>query len=106
MSDKDKTLLIVIVAAAALCGCFVISCCAAGFYVLSHTDKNTVQELLNSGTIENHTDDPAEGTPVEKALDTFSSDNNSDGLSEAEQMIIEETEIVRGLSSSDKLAPV
>ena len=106
MSDKDKTLLIVIVAAAALCGCFVISCCAAGFYVLSHTDKNTVQELLNSGTIENHTDDPAEGTPVEKALDTFSSDNNSDGLSEAEQMIIEETEKVRGLSSSDKLAPV
>ena len=105
MSEKDKTLLIVILAVAALCGCFVISCCAASFYVLSHADKNTVQELLNSGTIENYTDDSDNGDLVENTLDTYSSDNNSEGLSEAEQMIIKETEKVRGLSSSEKLSP-
>ena len=105
MSEKDKTLLIVILAAAVLCGCFVISCCAASFYFLSHADKNTVQELLNNGTIENHTEDPANRAPVENESDTFLSGNNSDDLSAAEQLIIEETEKVRGLSSSEKLAP-
>ena len=101
MSEKDKTLLIVILAVAAICGCFVISCCAASFYVLSHADKNTINELLESGTIENHTNDPDDGDPN----DPSPSDNNSDDLSAAEQMIIEETEKVRGLSSSEKLAP-
>ena len=105
MSEKDKTLLIVILAAAALCGCFVISCCAASFYFLSHADKNTVQELLNNGSIENHTEDPANRAPVENESDTFLSGNNSDDLSAAEQLIIEETEKVRGLSSSEKLVP-
>lgn len=105
MSEKDKTLLIVILAVAALCGCFVISCCAASFYVLSHTDKNTVQEILDSGTIENYTEDSADVDPVENAFVPYSSDNNSEALFAAEQMIIEETEKVRGLSSSEKLTP-
>ena len=89
MSEKDKTLLIVILAVAAICGCFVISCCAVSFYVLSHADKNTVNELLESGTIENHTDDPANSAPVENDSETILSGNNSDDLSAAEQMIIE-----------------
>ena len=103
MSEKDKTLLIVILAAVAICGCFMISCCAAGFYVLSHTDRNTVHELLESGTIENDTDDSGKSAPSEKASDTDLSGNQSDGISEAEQLIMEETEKVRGLSSSEEL---
>lgn len=103
MSEKDKTLLIVILAAAALCGCFVISCCAASFFIVSHADKNTVLEILESGTIEN---DTVDSQNVGSDENTVSVDtNNSDGLSEAEQKIIEETEKVRGLKSTEKLTP-
>lgn len=104
MSEKDKTILIVILAAAALCGCFIMSCCAASFYVLSHADKNTVKELLDTGAIEITTND---STNSEPAPDIFNSkDGDPDGLSAAERMIVAETEKTRGLSSSEKLAPI
>lgn len=106
MSEKDKTLLIVILAVAALCGCFMISCCAASFFIVSHADKNTFHEIFESGIVENYTVDTQNDRLDENTPDTFSVDiNNSDGLSEAEQKIIDETEKVRGLKSTEKLAP-
>ena len=92
MSEKDKTLLIVILAVAALCGCFMISCCAASFFIVSHADKNTFHEIFESGIVENYTVDTQNDRLDENTPDTFSVDiNNSDGLSESEQNIIDET---------------
>lgn len=107
MSEKDKTLLIVILAVAALCGCFVISCCAASFFIVSHADKNTVHEILENGTVENFTVDSQQNGPAENDPTPFSADvNNPDGLSAAEQKIIEETEKLRGIKSTEKLVPI
>ena len=91
MSEKDKTILIVVLAVVAVFGCFIISCCAATMLVVSHTGRDTFINVLNE-SINN---------------DTVAYVKNINGeLTEAEQLIIEATEKVRGLSAETKLAPV
>ena len=91
MSEKDKTILIVALAFVAVFGCFIISCCAATMLVVSHTGRDTLINVLNESLNDN----------------TVTYTKNIDGeLTEAEQLIIEATEKVRGLSVETKLAPV
>lgn len=100
MSERDKTLLIVILALVSLCGCFVVSCCAAGFYMVSRADRNTIQEILSNNSINNISETGHDKT------DTALEENDPDTLSDAEQTIINETEKTRKLSSPEKLAPI
>ena len=95
MSEKDKTILIVIIAFVAACGCFFVSCCAAGTILLSRIDRKT-----NSGII---SDNDIDGSVIS---DNKINTEDQNGLSKAEQLIINETEKIRQLSADEKMAPV
>lgn len=97
MSEKDKTILIVILAIAALCGCLLMSCCAVGFYTLSRMDRKSVSSLLSDTEPVSVAQNPqTETIEIESA----------GGLSSDEQKIIDATEEIRGLSAEEKFAPI
>ena len=101
MSEKEKTILIVIIAAAMLCGCFVMSCCAASLFFITHTDKDTIRELISNETSSSFTNPNSETVNSPSSTDT-----DTNGLSKEELLIIEETEKTRNLHSDVKLAPI
>ena len=105
MSDKDKTLLIVILAIISLCGCFAASCCAASLYLVSRTDRNTIQEFLSDNLYDMSENNPDSGSIV-VTEENIEDDFNSEVLSKAEQSIIAETEKTRGLSGQRTMVPI
>lgn len=105
MSEKDKTILIVILAAVALCGCFVISCCAASFYMISHSDKNTIQSLIFDNESVSSNENIQDSKQVNND-DRSASAADSSGLSVEEKLIIDETEKKRNLKASEILVPI
>lgn len=102
MSEKEKTILIVIIAFICLAGCLMISCCAGSLLLVSRADRNTVIDLLNNTDLSERNGQNT--APVITQNDWESGDEN--GLSRAEQLIIAATEKTRGLSAETSLAPV
>lgn len=105
MSEKEKTILIVVIALLFLFSCFLISCCAGSMLLLSRMDRNSIIELLNESSLSsqfNIEDEPVEITVSESDL----KERDENGLSMAEKLVIEATEKTRGLSSKTKFAPV
>ena len=103
-NEINKTILIVVIAIIALCGCLMVSCCALTFYTLSRVDRNKVSELLSEGESEpvhiSYTGDTA-GSP-----EMNTAEQPIEGLTAEEQKIIQLTEETRGISAETKLAPV
>lgn len=95
MSEKDKTILIVIIAFVVMCGCVVVSCCAASLFIATRVERNSDSVMIK---------DDAE--KISFITDDEISEKSSDGLSEAEHLIVRETERIRGLTAEKKLAPV
>ena len=85
-NDTNKTILIVVIAIIALCGCLMVSCCALTFYTLSRVDRNKVSELLSEGESEpvriSYTGDTA-GSP-----EAVTAEEPIEGLTAEEQKII------------------
>lgn len=109
MSEKEKTILIVVLAVLALCGCLVVSCCAGTMFVFSHADQNTFIELLGGSLTSDQNDSVPNFDAIPDDEISFSNDRNDvdeNGLSRAEQLVIAETEKIRGLSADEKFAPV
>ena len=101
MNEKDKTILLVVLAALAMCGCLIMSCCAASVLVLSRVDRSTIQEVFSGET------EISAGTENAGNVVSFEVlDDGSEELSQAERLIIAETEKVRGLKAEEPLAPV
>ena len=101
MNEKDKTILLVVLAALAMCGCLIMSCCAASVLVLSRVDRSTIQEVFSGET------EISSGTENTGNVVSFEVlDDGSEELSQAERLIIAETEKVRGLKAEEPLAPV
>ena len=107
-NETNKTILIVVIAIIALCGCITVSCCAFTFYALSHIDKNKVGEFVSNAPIDSeietilsaeHPVDPETETGVETELP-------ADGLTAEELKIIQLTEETRGITAETKLAPI
>lgn len=105
-NETNKTLLIVIIAIVALCGCLTISCCAVAFYSFSRIDKENISEFFSqnqnfSGVeeLESILADP------ENSLQNGETDS-ADGLTESERKIIQVTESTRGITAEEKLAPI
>ncbi len=112
-NDSNKTLLFVIIAIAAMCGCLTVSCCAVAFYSFSRLDKNSVSEILSqdpdiSGTEE--FDPAAVPEQNEERQNPAQSDDtdaqNNSGLTDNELKIIQTTESIRGITAEEKLAPI
>ena len=107
MNDKDsnKTLLIVILAIVAVCGCMASSCCAVTFLVLSRMDRNKISSIVTENSFEEaeieipETESTEENTEAELITD----DN---GLTPEELQIIKSTEEKRGIEAEEKMAPV
>lgn len=107
MSEKDKTILIVILAFVILFGCMFMSCCAGSLFFLTRADRNTIIEFLNDstdGSVPNFDKTQAGSESVYGQPDMDLKDEN--GLSEAERLIIETTEKTRKLYADEKMAPV
>lgn len=105
MSEKDKTIIIVILAFVALFGCLIMSCCAASMFAFSHADRDTIREILSgSSNAFIQTDNNTQNNSPSASFEN--DDLDSEGLSQAERLIIAETEKIRGLKADEKLAPV
>ena len=107
MSEKEKTILFVVLAFVFMCGCIVTSCCAVSMFILSRADRNTIIDILNNST----NSDISYSAGNQSESDNYADQTNLDvkdenGLSEAEKMIISATEKTRNLHAEEKLAPV
>ena len=109
-NDTNKTLLIVIIAIIALCGCLTVSCCAIAFYSFSRIDKESLSEFLSDDYDINGKDgSESVNNPVfyQEETDKNETDISDDsGLTETEMKIIQVTESTRGITAAEKLAPV
>ncbi len=112
-NDSNKTLLIVIIAIIALCGCLTVSCCAIAFYSFSKIDKDTISEIITQNQDEQFTQDieslftPEPGAETDaKEGQTVTDEIIPEGLTESELKIIQITESTRGITAKEKLAPV
>ena len=107
MSEKDKTILIVVLAFIILFGCMFISCCAGSMFYLTKTDKNAIIELLNDTSYNGFTNSNEVQSGTEAGYDQAGMDiKDENGLSEAEKLIIDATEKTRNLYADQKMAPV
>ena len=100
MNEKEKTILLVVLAALALCSCLIMSCCAASVLVLSRVDRSAVLESLSGET------EGSAKTDIENNVPSFENTDGDEELSQAERLIIAETEKIRGLKADEPLAPV
>lgn len=101
MENKDKTVIVVILAILAVFACAAVSCCAVLFYTVSRMDRNTLSEVLHdSFTVSADTPETAGETETDEEPLTET------GLSPDELKIINATENVRGLSAEEKFAPI
>lgn len=103
-NETNKTILIVVIAIIALCGCLTVSCCAVTFYTLSRVDKNKFSEIISSAEtvpalIPDFQDEPDTPEPE-------TAEEPIEGLTADEQKIIQLTEETRGITAETKLAPV
>ena len=107
MSEKEKTILIVIIALIILCGCLMVSFCAGTMLILSRSDRNAIVDFLNESSNSDGSNSvrvqPGSGDSPDQS-DTDEKDEN--GLSEAERLIIAATEKTRNLYADQKMAPV
>ncbi len=107
MSEKDKTILIVVLAFIILFGCMFISCCAGSMFFLTRADKNAIIELLNDTSYNGFTNSNEVQSGTEAGYDQAGMDiKDENGLSEAEKIIIDATEKTRNLHVDQKMAPV
>lgn len=101
--ETNKTLILVLIAILALCGCMIISCCAAAVYSMSRMNRDTIIEFLSNGTetLPSLNDpDTSSGMQSEEEVQT------AEGLTSEEQKIISITEEIRGITAENKLAPI
>ena len=101
--ETNKTLILVLIAILALCGCMIISCCAAAVYSMSRMNRDTIIEFLSNGTetLPSLNDpDSSSGMQSEEEVQT------AEGLTSEEQKIISITEEIRGITAENKLAPI
>ena len=105
MSEKDKTIIIVILAFILMSGCLLASCCAGSLFFLSRSDRNMIMEFLNDSETETE-NKKEEKASIDDNDDFFQNSEQETGLSQAEKAIIEATEKTRGLSAETKFAPV
>lgn len=103
-NETNKTILIVVIAIIALCGCLMVSCCAFTFYTLSRVDKNKFSEIIRSG--EQETVSVPGFQEAHDTTDPDADEETYEGLTADEQKIIHLTETTRGITSETKLAPV
>ncbi len=94
-NETNKTLIIVIIAIAALCGCMFVSCCAISFFTASRIGKETLSEVFRT-----------QSPYSEKEMAELVIEADSEGLTVEELQIIQATEKTRGIKSEEKLAPV
>ena len=85
MSEKEKTILFVVLAFVFMCGCIVTSCCAVSMFILSRADRNTIIDILNNST----NSDISYSAGNQSESDNYADQTNLDvkdenGLSEAE----------------------
>ncbi len=118
MENKNKTLVIVLVAAAAVIGCCFLSFCAGSLVFLSKVDSQKVIEFLNEddAVIETITPDetqkptvePAEPADIPEEVKTGEevSDTELSDLTPNQLKIVEQAEKIRGISAPVKLSPV
>ena len=107
MSEKDKTLIFVILAIVAVFGCMVMSCCAAGFYMISQINRDTIKDILDeTETAPNFGSDNGNSGQLYTNNNSDDEVNDSNGLSNVEVSVMQETERVRGLSSETELSLV
>lgn len=106
-NEKNKTIILVIAAILALCGCLMVSCCAAAFYSVSRMNRETISELLSNGNAETPGNTAAVPTQEEQSgAEVTLTDPEIGGLSAEEQKIIRITEETRGISAAQKMAPI
>ena len=112
--DSNKTLIIVILAVAALCGCLITSCCAVTFFTVSMLDKNTISDIFSQhpqNLIPEESPESEDPSAQQPAAD-YPSDQDLEkeaeslGLTPEELEIIQVTEKTRGIQAEEKLAPV
>lgn len=92
--ESNKTLIIVIAAVAALCGCLFISCCAATFFAASRIGKTTIAEVLDTANI----------PVVEEEMAELQTEAVPEGFTQEEIQIMRAAEKTRGLKSNEDLA--
>ena len=104
MSEKEKTILIVILAFVVMFGCLVISCCAASLFMISRADRDSVSKIMNESIALSNNSLEQNDNNSNNFLASEEADHTE--LSRVEQMVIDETEKVRGLTAQTPLAPV
>ena len=107
-NDTNKTILIVVIAIVALCGCMIVSCCAFSFYILSHIDREDISEFVNSAPINTGNDTALSPADLNDpgSLAGNETELTVEGLTADELKIIQLTEETRGITAETKLAPV
>lgn len=103
-NETNKTILIVVIAIIAMCGCLVISCCAFSFYTLSRVERNKISNSISGTDM-----DPVPELNVQNGPGSMVTDieeQTYEGLTADEQKIIQLTESTRGITAETKLAPV
>lgn len=111
--EKNTTLIIVIIAIILMIGCVLSICCAAGVFFLLRDDSSSLVNNLvekEDAFIEkidpSATDNPSEPSEPAETETVAPSDENTDSLTAGQLKIIERCEKIRGLSSSEKMAPI
>ena len=104
MSEKEKTILIVVVALLFLCGCFLMSCCAGSLLLISRMDRDSIIEVLNESSFSSQLNADNQTEEIQIS-DSDWDERDENGLTNVEKLVIDSTEKARGLSSQTKFAP-